>query len=484
MGRERIRKFTEENKDLARNLKKELDAVRKPAASKAVGNNKRKAGSDNSSRDSEERQASVPATGRGKRGKDYDLDKVSNGDFLYFTSGCPEKDYGGRRENSKKLKPYSETPKHNRRTRTTVPCHDFDSSSPVSSELPLRPITRLHKEPIEKRRRRLLNDAEIRARLSVDELLEFAPPEDPEPEVNGKGAIISKNWDTKGQKDASQLDRLHAKFRKVVNGLESGNEAKRLFYKGQDPGRKMMIAGISKEPSSFTDDRSHCNEQSYVFFAARLHSTSSPSVTPSSRPQPRMRETRGGIKLAIADTKDQSNFQDYSNVDIQEEFFYNRNEIRLPLPDHIKSILVDDWENVTKNLQLVHLPSRNPANKIIDTYWEEEKAKRREGAADYDLLEETMVGFKEYFNMALGRVLLYKFERLQYKEIYETLENPAGTEYEGKTIGDIYGGEHLLRLLGMSHSYNIEILGFSFVHYQSQINLHFNHTLPCSASFV
>ena len=137
-----------------------------------------------------------------------------------------------------------------------------------------------------------------------------------------------------------------------------------------------------------------------------------------------------------------------SDFPCQEEFFYQRPEIRIPLPDQLKSILVDDWENVTRSMQLVHLPSRNPANTIIDTYWEEEKTKRRGGSPEFDLLAETMQGLKEYFDIALGKVLLYRLERPQYKEVYEQLENPAGTEYDGKKIGDIYGGEHLLRLLG------------------------------------
>ena len=77
MSGDRIRKFTEENKELAKTLKRDLDAARKPAPTKVVGTKKRGASDNNSNRGSEERQNSLPATGRGRRGRD-DLDTVSS----------------------------------------------------------------------------------------------------------------------------------------------------------------------------------------------------------------------------------------------------------------------------------------------------------------------------------------------------------------------------------------------------------------------
>ena len=75
----RLRKFNAENKELAQNLKKDLDAQRKPASSKSMANSKVKKtlGSEfSSTRESEER-SSVPAMGRGqKRGRDNEIEKV------------------------------------------------------------------------------------------------------------------------------------------------------------------------------------------------------------------------------------------------------------------------------------------------------------------------------------------------------------------------------------------------------------------------
>ena len=118
------------------------------------------------------------------------------------------------------------------------------------------------------------------------------------------------------------------------------------------------------------------------------------------------------------------------------------------VPDHLKSILVDDWEYVTKNLSLVPLPSSHPVNSILDTYFDEEKGKRRLGSAEADLLEEVVMGLKDYFETCLGRILLYRFERQQYLDVRRAMEKGEGELAEKKSIGDVYGPEHLCRLFG------------------------------------
>ena len=137
---------------------------------------------------------------------------------------------------------------------------------------------------------------------------------------------------------------------------------------------------------------------------------------------------------------------------VQEETFNARPAVRIGMPDHLKSLLVDDWENVTKNLAVVPLPSDHPVNEILDTYFEEEKCKRRLGSADADLLEEVVAGVKEYFEKCVGRILLYRFEREQYFQIRKLWEDGADPKWEGKNAGDVYGAEHLCRLFGMSFS--------------------------------
>ncbi|KAL8644422.1 MAG: hypothetical protein Q9210_007262 [Variospora velana] len=136
------------------------------------------------------------------------------------------------------------------------------------------------------------------------------------------------------------------------------------------------------------------------------------------------------------------------NADLdEEEAFQNRPMIKIPIPDYIKSLLVDDWEEVTKNLALVPLPSQKPVNTILDEYFEEEKEKRFPGSADMDLLEEVVAGMREYFDIALGRMLLYRFERQQFLEARKHWTEGKG-EWKGKSgPGDTYGAEHLCRML-------------------------------------
>lgn len=130
----------------------------------------------------------------------------------------------------------------------------------------------------------------------------------------------------------------------------------------------------------------------------------------------------------------------------QEDGFHSRPSIKLVMPDHLKALLVDDWENVTKNNQLVPLPHPHPVNEILEEYLAYEKPHRGEGTAAMDILEETIAGLREYFDKSLGRILLYRFERPQYSEIrggWETSTDDSKKEGPCST----YGAEHLCRLL-------------------------------------
>lgn len=82
--------------------------------------------------------------------------------------------------------------------------------------------------------------------------------------------------------------------------------------------------------------------------------------------------------------------------------------INITIPDHIQALLVDDWENITKNNQLVPLPHAMPVNKIFEDYLAYERPHREEGSATMDVLEEVVAGFREYFEKALSRILLYR----------------------------------------------------------------------------
>jgi mortality factor 4-like protein 1 len=88
---DRLRKLTDDNRELAANLKRDLVQPQPTRTSTKPGSSSRRGkgqGSDlGSGRGSEERHSSVPAGGRGtKRGKDNDVEKV--GSLLFIYSLC------------------------------------------------------------------------------------------------------------------------------------------------------------------------------------------------------------------------------------------------------------------------------------------------------------------------------------------------------------------------------------------------------------
>lgn len=67
------------------------------------------------------------------------------------------------------------------------------------------------------------------------------------------------------------------------------------------------------------------------------------------------------------------------------------------MPDRLKSILVDDWENVTKHLQLVSVPAKKPASVILDEYYQHATGSGSRSETETDILDEVIQGLKEYF---------------------------------------------------------------------------------------
>ncbi|KAA8901394.1 MRG-domain-containing protein [Sphaerosporella brunnea] len=121
----------------------------------------------------------------------------------------------------------------------------------------------------------------------------------------------------------------------------------------------------------------------------------------------------------------------------KEEDFLKRHDVRIAVPDVLKALLVDDWENVTKNQMLVPLPRDPTVSEILETY-KNSSSKKRPGSAEADIFDEILAGLKLYFDKSLGTILLYRFERQQYLEIKK--------EHPTKEPSEIYGAEHLLRL--------------------------------------
>jgi mortality factor 4-like protein 1 len=120
----------------------------------------------------------------------------------------------------------------------------------------------------------------------------------------------------------------------------------------------------------------------------------------------------------------------------KEEDFVKRPEVSLAVPDSLKAQLVDDWEYVTKEHQLVTLPRKPNVVDILREY--RDANPKRPGSAEADIFDEVLSGIKLYFDRSLGNILLYRFERQQYLEVKKS--------HESKSMSEIYGAEHLLRL--------------------------------------
>ena len=134
----------------------------------------------------------------------------------------------------------------------------------------------------------------------------------------------------------------------------------------------------------------------------------------------------------------------------------NMPKIILHIPLKLKSVLVDDWELVTKDKKICKLP--RPQDQSVTGILNRYRKAATEENLNHSLVMESMLdeyilGLKLYFNECLPRLLLYRLERLQYETILKQLNGKIGENggpaLAGTTLCDIYGSIHLLRLLSI-----------------------------------
>lgn len=130
----------------------------------------------------------------------------------------------------------------------------------------------------------------------------------------------------------------------------------------------------------------------------------------------------------------------------QEEAFHIRPSIRIVMPDNLKALIVDDWERVTKNNSVVKLPAKKTIRQIFQDWRDEEEPKRKGNRIDMDVLDEVVAGMMEYFDKMLDKLLLYRYERSQFRTLRKKTQHESGP---GNGPVDVYGAEHLIRLFSM-----------------------------------
>ena len=104
-----------------------------------------------------------------------------------------------------------------------------------------------------------------------------------------------------------------------------------------------------------------------------------------------------------------------------DENFLPRMDIKISIPQELQHWLVDDWDLITRQKQLVPLPRKKTVHHILQDYIQ--SVVENPNGIRLGVAEEMTEGIQEYFNVMLGTQLLYKFERPQYSDILS--ESPS-----------------------------------------------------------
>ncbi|KAI4243119.1 MAG: hypothetical protein L6R40_003669 [Gallowayella cf. fulva] len=426
---DRLRKITDENRETAQALRRQYhESTQKPTKTTAT-KRKGQLSDFGSARGSEERNASAPVTGRGqKRGRNAEIEDVSDCSCLMvYQSLRPDRNNIGLLAAPGMPPP---SPQH-------VPsgCYTFLGTglySPTESlkefmdegsaaysawtEPKPAPDTSANVSWQAKKPKKSKLPPRKKQRVAILEEEEFDDSYEARVDEIERTREDLERWAEKARKKAIGNTKELPDFPHPVNRQDKQ-------YPAPETPKKFVTAGIPLDP---------------LLIELRFGQGYKRAKKPSAGRKRRTAKSEEDKEAESTDPPKRAK---------REETFHHRPTIKIPIPDYIKSLLVDDWEEVTKNLALVPLPAPKSANMIIDEYFEEEKTKRSEGSAEMDLLEEVRSGLKEYFDVALGRTLLYRLERQQYLDARKAWTEGKG-EWKGKTcVGDVYGAEHLCRMI-------------------------------------
>lgn len=127
---------------------------------------------------------------------------------------------------------------------------------------------------------------------------------------------------------------------------------------------------------------------------------------------------------------------------------------QIVLPDALRRILIDDENLINKSCFLPKLPARLTAFDIVQKYRETVNPRGVSPREFYiensnvsnallnptaENLEHSALGLLDYFEQAIGTILLYKFERPMFNDLYELLNKEKAEE--GENDGEGSGGD-------------------------------------------
>ena len=126
----------------------------------------------------------------------------------------------------------------------------------------------------------------------------------------------------------------------------------------------------------------------------------------------------------------------------KQEDFLNKREVKIRIPEDLKTILTDDWELIINQKKLVHLPFKLNIDKILnDYYFNKSQAAKLPSNHTLDGYIDFLNAIRRYFNFFLDKCLLYPSEKQQmeyliknYDEFSKTAKSDPSNSKDSKRL--------------------------------------------------
>lgn len=143
------------------------------------------------------------------------------------------------------------------------------------------------------------------------------------------------------------------------------------------------------------------------------------------------------------------NYKNLNSNDIEvpvyiekQEDFLNKREVKIRIPEDLKTILTDDWELIINQKKLVHLPFKLNIDKILnDYYFNKSQAAKLPSNHTLDGYIDFLNAIRRYFNFFLDKCLLYPSEKQQmeyliknYDEFSKTAKSDPSNSKDSKRL--------------------------------------------------